>query len=275
MRLSDDIDGALTKKFEKRTDSSHVFICGLARAGTTMLMRAFYETGQFRSLTYRDMPFVLMPSVWRTLTQTFQKRGSLQQRAHGDGIKVDFDSPEAFEEVFWRTYAGQDYIHDNYLVPHVASEDLIAKFCDYVGRIIQGTQGIEQDRYLSKNNNNILRLSSIHAAFPRASIIIPFRDPIEQSISLLEQHQRFCDIHQNDKFSYKYMEWLGHYEFGLTQRPFYFNEDTNLGQVGTPSKGINYWLNLWNSTYKYLLEEARGNTFFLAMKICVSSLIQD
>ena len=71
------------------------------------------------------------------------------------------------------------------------------------------------------------------------------------------------------------MEWLGHYEFGLTQRPFYFNEDTNLGQVGTPSKGINYWLNLWNSTYKYLLEEARGNTFFLAMKICVSSLIQD
>ena len=36
----------------------HVFVSGLARAGTTMLMRRFYATGLFRSLTYRDMPAV-------------------------------------------------------------------------------------------------------------------------------------------------------------------------------------------------------------------------
>jgi hypothetical protein len=41
------------------SQDDHVFVCGLARAGTTVLMRRLYESGQFCSLTYRDMPFVL------------------------------------------------------------------------------------------------------------------------------------------------------------------------------------------------------------------------
>ena len=42
----------------------HVFVAGLARSGTTVLMRSLFETGEFCSLTYRDMPFVLAPGLW-------------------------------------------------------------------------------------------------------------------------------------------------------------------------------------------------------------------
>ena len=37
---------------------NHVFIAGLARSGSTILLNAIYESNQFSSLSYQDMPFV-------------------------------------------------------------------------------------------------------------------------------------------------------------------------------------------------------------------------
>ena len=92
-KASFDIDGLLTRKFHETASVKHVFISGLARAGSTILMRTFYQTGLFRSLTYRDMPFVLMPGLWQQVVKLSRKKGALRQRAHGDGISVDYDSP--------------------------------------------------------------------------------------------------------------------------------------------------------------------------------------
>ena len=114
-KVSFDLDGLLPIKRQDNPDERHVFVSGLARAGTTILMRTFFDTGQFRSLSYRDMPFVLMPGIWKNLSKSFQKQEKAKERAHGDGIYVDFDSPEAFEEVFWRTFSGNEYINDNCL----------------------------------------------------------------------------------------------------------------------------------------------------------------
>ena len=82
----------------------HVFITGLARAGTTILLNALYKSNIFASLSYADMPFVLAPNIWSKIS--FKKKDlELMERAHGDGIKVSTESPEAFEEVFWKTFA--------------------------------------------------------------------------------------------------------------------------------------------------------------------------
>ena len=43
-----DLNCALNKSLHDYSDKRHVFIAGLARAGTTVLMRAFYNTGRFR-----------------------------------------------------------------------------------------------------------------------------------------------------------------------------------------------------------------------------------
>ncbi|NMW21431.1 MAG: hypothetical protein HKK67_07330 [Chlorobiaceae bacterium] len=74
----------------------------------------------------------------------------------------------------------------------------------------------------TSNNNNILRLGSFRQAFPDALIIVPFREPVQQAISLLQQHTQFWAMHERDSFSRYYMEWLGHHEFGRTHRPFLF-----------------------------------------------------
>ncbi len=239
----------------------HVFIAGLARAGTTILMRRFYESGGFCSLTYRDMPFVLAPNLWRRLRAlTPPITTSKKERAHGDGLQVDFDSPEALEEVFWRVFCGTDYIQKSSLVPVKISSEVTRYFVGYVNAIIQSKGSHAPHRYLSKNNNNILRLHTIAKTFPNAILIIPFRSPLQHAYSLLRQHERFTKRNAGNRFEMKYMNWLAHHEFGGNHKPFLFDEDE---QANKDEFSLEYWLEIWLRTYRYLLRSAPRQAIFI------------
>jgi len=80
-----------------------IFITSLPRAGTTILLAALNSVPQLATHLYRDMPFVMAPLLWSRLSGRFRKQAVLQERAHGDGIAIGYDSPEAFEEVIWRS----------------------------------------------------------------------------------------------------------------------------------------------------------------------------
>jgi hypothetical protein len=216
------------------------------------------------------MPFVLMPNVWKKLSAPFYKREEARERAHGDGLLVDFDSPEAFEEVFWRSFCGKEYIFDNCLIPHDVSEEVIDQFRHYISSIITSCGNPGQLRYLSKNNNNILRLDAIKSAFPEALIIIQFRDPLQQANSLLIQHRKFLERHSRDKFSCDYMCWLGHHEFGAAHKPFSFTGIPAPANTYQPDD-INYWLSLWICTYRFLIETASPGAVF----VCYEELCSD
>lgn len=226
----------------------HIFISGLARAGTTAIMRLFYDTGVFCSLTYRDMPFPLAPFFWRKTVGFSSKRGELNERAHGDGIMVDFDSPEAIEEVFWRVFCRDQYILDDRLLPMEAEQTVIETFRKYISSLLQVNNA---HRYLSKNNNNIIRLTSIKNAFPDSIIIIPYRDPLQQAYSLYNQHCRFIDRHSKDTFSQHYMRWLVHHEFGSDHRYFDVNCMPSENSPSNPA----YWLDQWINVYRYILQQ--------------------
>lgn len=233
------------------TDGAHVFVSGLARSGTTLLMRMLHDTGAFASLTYRDMPLVMAPNFWRGISGAFQKSMTRRERAHGDGLEVDYDSPEALEEVFWRTFCGPDYIGADKLCPMTADDDVIAEFRLYIALVLKR---YARSRYLSKNNNSILRLSSILKAFPNATILIPFREPADQAKSLLRQHKQFTKTHAEDVFSRQYMGWLAHHEFGGDQRRLVF-DGGDASAYGDPGQ-LSYWLDLWIDAYAYLMQQA-------------------
>jgi hypothetical protein len=256
--ISFDIESTVFKDRPALADH-HVFISGLARSGSTMLLQYLHQTGQFRSLTYRDMPFVLMPGLWKKLAGR-QLPDALNERAHQDGIMINLDSPEAFEEVFWRVFCGRDYILKDRLRAHKVSVETSEKFKNYIGNVLRSSDSVGEQRYLSKNNNNILRIGYLQKAFPRSFIIIPFRDPLQQAISLLRQHLHFLKLHAEDKFALSYMNWLGHFEFGLGQRPFFLGDEVIFSEMERQLKtDINYWLLSWKNYYGYALENAGGN----------------
>ena len=235
-----------------QTDENHVFVSGLARSGTTILLNAVYESNEFASLSYKDMPFVLAPNLWSKLSSN-KKDIDLVERAHGDGIKVSTESPEAFEEVFWMTFDEGD-------------KDTKDKFKNYVQLI---NNKYQKKRYLSKNNQNIRRVEFISKIFPYSKILIPFRNPIQHAYSLLSQHKRFIEDSKKDKFISNYMKWIGHTEFGRNYIPIH---EKNL--CFEDSLTINHWLEQWYLTYKHCFENLKNNEnvyFICYEKLCNDS----
>ena len=232
-----------------QTNDNHVFVSGLARSGTTILLNAIYESNKFASLSYKDMPFILAPNLWSKLSLN-KKDINLIERAHGDGIKVSTESPEAFEEVFWMTFAEDD-------------KEIKEKFKNYVQLI---NHKYYKKRYLSKNNQNIRRLELISEIFPHSKILILFRNPIQQAYSLSSQHQRFIEDSKKDTFISNYMKWIGHTEFGPNYTPIHnknlcFGDDLN----------INHWLEQWHLTYQHCYENLKNkeNVYFICYeKLC-------
>ncbi|WP_019087442.1 sulfotransferase [Komagataeibacter europaeus] len=226
-----------------------LFVTGLARAGTTILTRLLHEQYHMASLTYRDLPFPLAPNGWARLSASFKRQVTRTERGHGDGIFHDLDSAEAIEEVFWRHFEGTRYVGPDGLTPVPPQAETIKAFRDYVGLIRRRYGGA---RYLSKNNANVLRLPALLEAFPQAILVHPFRDPLQQALSLRRQHIQALTLAHDDPFRRDFMRWLGHYEFGGDQRPFLFS--------GHPAatgdrNGIDYWLQLWTSVYTALLAQ--------------------
>ena len=263
-----DIDQMMAKfDIDQVREQKHVFVSGLARAGTTILMRRFHDTGNYYSLQYHDMPFVLAPNIWHRLSSYSAKKTDEVERVHGDGIKVDVDSPESLDEVFWRAFAGKDYIFEQHLGPHDADDELTEKFIRYVAAILcskakRGQTDVGQHRYLSKNNNNILRLKSVRKAFANALIIVPFRNPVAHAQSLLRIHNTFSDMQASDPFMAQYMVWLAHHEFGLDHRPFRFETDQTTLQYAPDQ--IEYWIQLWCNVYLWLENSAPADVLFIA-----------
>lgn len=269
--ISFDIENMIFSKKGHKFTENPVFISGLARSGTTMLMRYLHETGEFRSLTYQDMPFVLMPNLWKKLSMR-KEAGELKERAHKDGILVSLESPEAFEEVFWRVFTGDQYIFKDRLKVLKTNTEVLNKFRDFVGNALLSSNKPNELRYLSKNNNNILRLAYLKKCFPEARIVIPFRDPLQHALSLLNQHTHFSAIQKEDKFSLDYMNWLGHFEFGLNQKPFDLNNDeTFMAMEKIPKSELDFWLLSWKNYYNFALENPTDSClFFCYEEFCKS-----
>lgn len=226
-----------------------ICVLGLARSGSTALMRALHSTGGFASLTYADMPFVTAPNLWHSIARHGQRSGAIGERAHGDGIMVDIHSPEAFEEVFWRTFSGRDYIAPEHLRAHSVPVELVTERST-LQSLVCLRYGAK--RYLAKNNNHLLRIASLAPQTPQETYLIIFRDPIAQARSLLAQHNRFAEA---DGFTQRYMAWLVHHEFGATHRPFRFPGDPPA--TGAPS-ALDYWVQRWVDAYGHLLEVLRS-----------------
>ena len=212
-----------------------------------------HKSGDFASLCYSDMPFVMAPNLWAKIS--FNKKNSVPiERAHGDGIKISTNSPEAFEEVFWKTFINE------------SRNEVTDRFKTFVSNVISKEN---KSRYLSKNNQNIKRYDLINEIFPFSKKLIPFRDPIQQSFSLLSQHNRFINLAQSNKFIGEYMKWTGHTEFG----PNYKMNDS-LSIKFQNVEDINHWLEQWYINYNSILQYGNidNQTEFICYEnLCMSS----
>lgn len=270
--LSDIENDLFRKRLEQTIIDRPVFITGLPRAGTTLLLEMLYETGEFSSYTYRQMPFVLAPLLWDRLTSRSRTQAARQQRAHGDGMAISVDSPEAFEEILWNNRLAKTLHEEGYQRP-LTYADLTNDFREHFKGTVRkmvaladnqttaSTATLSPVRYLSKNNANLARLDALSKLFPDATILLCFRHPATHVASLTHQHDRFSKLHKTDAFSRQYMAWTAHHDFGANFIPIDFTGKP----PGKPDHDDHrYWLRYWIDAYRHVLDHASDNVAFMS-----------
>jgi sulfotransferase family protein len=257
------------KKLSTVNSCNEIFVTGLPRSGTTLLLDFLYQTDEFCTYSYRHMPFILAPLLWKKMSNPFSKKAESVERAHGDGMEVSFDSPEAFEEVIWLSYLKNKYVMPDRLTPLTlknTSKLFASKLSITINKLILEARvdGQPADkRYISKNNANCSRIPVIKRLFPQATILIPFREPLAHIGSLMKQHQLFSEMHKDDKFARHYMKWLGHYDFGDNFKPIDFDNWLDNLKERPDYSSENFWLQYWIAGYKNLAEQKSDNTHLI------------
>ena len=241
----------------------------MARAGTTVLLELLAKFDGFSSHTYRDVPFVLCPIVWDRLSHRYRRNGVAQLRRHADGLLVSYDSVEAFDEIAWRAFWPRHYAGNSIALWQDDRRDEAFElfFKRHMRKIVALRTRNGCGRYLSKNNANIARTCMLQRMAPGCRILVPFRQPVEQALSLHRQHLGALKLHAGSHFAQRYAEWVGHFEFGLARKQIAF---PGLPEASDQeAQRAEYWLRYWMAAHMYLLQQ-EGLVFVSFDALCSS-----
>lgn len=224
-----DIESAwLASKIELLDVSQPIYIAGLARSGSTLLLEMLSQHPQLATHQYADFPFIATPYLWANLRARLGKTKQSEaprERAHQDGVSVTSHSPESMEEPIWQGWFPDLHRGDRVeLLGDQVANDRFEKFYrQHLKKILLLRGG---QRYLAKNNYLLSRLGYVLRVFPEGKIIVPIRHPIAHVESLVHQHRLFSRYAEFDARIPGYMQAAGHYEFGPQRRPIVINLDS-------------------------------------------------
>ncbi len=241
--------------YERVSVFKNVFISGLARSGTTALLNNLNTIEGFSSLKYFNLPFIFLPKFSCFINSRNKKNLELVERAHSDKIYINLNSPEAFDEIFWKFQLKNSYIDTNCLNINLLKKNDFDDFKIFIGHQLLKNQNQANiiPTYLSKNNNNILRIKSILEYLPKSLNVFMFRDPLQHAFSLKNQHFKFVKKQNEEIFVLDYFNLLGHHEFGNGHKYFNLgNENLNNKIEKSSIASIDYWLLIWLNYYTYL-----------------------
>ena len=217
-RVGDFETGLMDSKLASKKIDRPVFIAGLARSGTTILLEKLATLNGVGTHRYRDFPFVMAPVFWNRYLKIAGGRQQSTERPHQDGIQITRDSPDAFEEPIWQHFFPDlhDPQRDHVFDAGTRNTEFEKFYREHLQKILLIRDG---KRYLSKGNYNLPRIEYISRIFPDALFLIPIRHPISHVESLVRQQQLFLKYAEDDPNSPEYLRAVGHYEFGRQRQP--------------------------------------------------------
>ncbi|MGH8244267.1 MAG: sulfotransferase [Steroidobacteraceae bacterium] len=237
-----------------------VFITGLARSGTTLLLNLLAKLPQVATHRYRDFPFLFVPVAWNRLQRRMGGSGAPVERPHRDRIKITKDSPEAFEEPIWAYFFPT--IHDPDALHRLTAADRQPRFdvffLQHLRKLLMLRGG---RRYVSKGNYNVTRIEYLADLLPEARFVIPVRHPVAQVESLMRQHRLFTEYSERDNRVPQYLRAAGHFEFGPQRVPVNidFAHARRIGEAWSRGDDELGYALMWRSIYSHVAALRRAN----------------
>lgn len=252
----------LSRKILQCHIDSPVYITGLARAGTTIILEMLSKHPDVATHRYIHTPLTYLPYVWTNFAKKTNVFTDPVERLHNDGIFVNRDSPEALEEVIWQGFF--ENLH-NESISNVldinASNSSFEKF--YRNHISKMLLIQKKSRYLTKNNYNVARMEYLLKIFPNSKFLLIIRNPIDHIASLIKQNKLFEKMGVKDPRLEHFTRLIGHYEFGRKRKCI------NVGNFEMVQKLSKIWLKnssdekawamYWASIYSYVSDILNKN----------------
>ena len=192
-----------------------VYVAGLARAGTTILLELLSRHPAVATHQYRDFPGQFVPCWWNRGHS--ESRSEPCERAHGDGLAVTENSPEAMEESLWMAFFNE--LHNpsisNVLNESTSNPHFENFYRDHIRKLLLARQ---RTRYVAKGNYNLTRFQYLRQLFPDAKFIAVIRHPRQHIASLIKEQRLFCAGEAEYPRALAHMQRVGHFEFGLDRR---------------------------------------------------------
>jgi hypothetical protein len=239
-----------------------IYVSGLARSGSTILLEMLSELDGVVTHRYKDYPPIYTPYFWNWfLNHMPAQESKAVERTHRDGIMITPDSPEAFEEVLWMAFF--PHLHNvsssSVLDGHTANPAFEGFYRDHIRKLLAIRKG---RRYLSKGNYNVTRLEYLLKIFPDARFVIPIREPSWHIASLMKQHSLLSEGERRNPRAVEHMRRVGHFEFGLDRRPVNTGDQARIDEIvslwgrGEETQG---WARYWSQIHGHIADRLDAN----------------
>lgn len=239
-----------------------IYVTGLARSGTTILLEMLASHDDVATHQYRDFPMLFTPYWWG---EAQPKTGAPEppvERSHGDGLFVTRESPEAMEEMLWMAFFPDAH---NPRVSQILEGDAAAGafaqfYRDHIRKLLLLRGG---RRYVAKGNYNLTRIPWLARQFDDARFVVPIRHPVQHIASLIKQHRLFCDAERRHPRALAYMRRVGHFEFGLDCRPVNVGNTEEVEQIRELWDGaepVRGWARYWAALYRWVADRVSSET---------------
>lgn len=231
-----------------------VFVCGLARSGSTLLHEIVASAPGVATHRVKDYPLVFTPFWWR---QAMARRppSAPRERAHRDRMLITPESPDALEEMLWMAFFPRCHNPsiDNRLTAGIRRPEFEAVYRAHLKKLMLAEQAT---RYVAKANYHVARLAYLVRLFPDARIILPVREPASHIASLVRQHQWFCQGQWKNPRALRWMQRSGHFEFGRDRRPMNLGDADRVRTIQSAwSSGeeVRGWALYWDMVHSHLI----------------------
>jgi hypothetical protein len=245
----------LAPQFSQVAITKPIYVCGLARSGSTLLHEVVSSHPGVATHRIKDYPFVSTPYWWRRAT-AMTSPTEPRERPHHDKMMITSESPDAIEEMLWMAFFPD--CHDPTRDNRLTAAERNAKFDRYYTNHIRKLLAVENaNRYAAKANYHVARLGYLVSLFPDARFVIPVRSPAGHIASLMRQHEWFSKGHREFPKSLDVMSHSGHFEFGLDRRPINLGNADRVRQIRQAwavGEEVRGWAMYWDIVYRYLAD---------------------
>lgn len=247
-----------------------VYVCGLARSGTTILTEFLNEHTDLTSLRYSDFPWLYTP-FWRNWlrqrSRTFEPKPT--ERAHQDRIMVTEDSPEAYEEPLWIHFNKHihDTAHSQVLDENFSNPEFERFYQNHLKKLLLVRNA---RRYLAKGNYNLTRMAYLQARYPDARFVVPVRHPINHIASLRKQHSAFINANEADSRIQFQLSASGHFEFGPARATINVGNPKEVKAINAAwaqGREVEGWARHWAMIYGFVHDVVQSAPMREAVKI--------